>query len=142
MQQNMLTLWSQWLNSNALVSELEAVTCHWEQRKLAVLGTRMLPPGQFNTYKKFTAHRSSLSGGYAVAARLLQVASSAKCPATLNHMKLITMTQVIEKYSNDNSDLSVHTDQEFATYYESNQESQGSAKEKEEPVYAHETLSK
>lgn len=34
MQRNMLTLWSKWLNSNVLVSELEAVTCQWEQRKL------------------------------------------------------------------------------------------------------------
>ncbi|KAL7317945.1 hypothetical protein PS15m_004234 [Mucor circinelloides] len=57
-------------------------------------------------------------------------------------MKLITMTQVIEKYSNDNSDLSVNTDQEFVTYYESNQESEDSAKEKEERGHVHEALSK
>ncbi|KAG1521369.1 hypothetical protein G6F50_018726 [Rhizopus delemar] len=52
------------------------------------------------------------------------------------------MTQVIEKYSNDNLDFSVNTDQEFITYYGSSQESEDSAKEKEEPGYIHEALSK
>ncbi|KAG1465652.1 hypothetical protein G6F56_004844 [Rhizopus delemar] len=52
------------------------------------------------------------------------------------------MTQVIEKYSNDNLDLSVNTDQEFITYYGSSQESEGSAKEKKEPGYVHEALLK
>lgn len=57
-------------------------------------------------------------------------------------MKLITMTQVIEKYSNDNLDLSVTTDQKFVTYYGSSQESEDNAKGKEEPRYVHEALSK
>lgn len=52
------------------------------------------------------------------------------------------MTQAIENYSNDNSDLSVHTDQEFVTYYESSQESEGSANEREERGYVLEALSK
>lgn len=133
MQRNMLTLWSKWLNSNVLVSELEAVTCQWEQRKLTVFGTRMLPSGKFIAYKKCTAHISSLSGCYATAARLLQVVLSVKRLVTLNHIKLMTMTQVIEKYSNDNLDLSVNTDQKFVAYYGSSQESEDSAKEKEEP---------
>jgi hypothetical protein len=42
MQRNMLTLWSDWLDSTTLVGELEAVTCQWQARKLTIFGTRML----------------------------------------------------------------------------------------------------
>lgn len=46
-------------------------------------------------------------------------------------MKLIIMTQVIEKYSYDNLDLSLNTDQDFFTYYRSSREPESNAKEKE-----------
>jgi hypothetical protein len=111
------------------VGELEAVTCQWQERKHIVFGTRMLPSGHFITYKKATAQISSISGCYAAAARLLQVVLSVKRLVTINHMKLIAMLESIEKYSTDNLDLSVNTDQEYITFYGSSQESESSSKE-------------
>ncbi|KAI7905685.1 uncharacterized protein BX663DRAFT_484161 [Cokeromyces recurvatus] len=142
MQRNMLTLWSNWLNSSTLVGELEAVTCQWQERKLTVFGTRMLPSGHFIVYKKATAFISSVSGHYGAAAKLLQIVLSLKRLVTLNHMKLISMIDAIEKYSNDNLDLSVNADQPYVTYYGSSQESASSKEKEEEPEYVQEALSK
>ena len=138
MQQHMLKLWSDWLGSTVLVGELEAVTCQWQQTKLVVFGTRLLPSGHFIVYKKATAYISPVSGHHAAAARLLQIVLSIKRLVTLNHMKLIAMINVIEKYSNEYLDLSVNTDQPYFTYYGSSQESQKSTEKGEEPEYVQE----
>jgi intein-encoded DNA endonuclease-like protein len=97
MQRNMVTLWSDWLDSTTLVGELEAVTCQWQARKLTVFGTRMLTSGQFIVYKKATSLISFISGHYGAAARLLQIVLSLKSLVTLNHMKLVSMVDAIEK---------------------------------------------
>jgi hypothetical protein len=57
-------------------------------------------------------------------------------------MKLVSMVDAIEKYSNGNLDLSVYTDQSYTTYYGSSQESTSSKENKEEPEYVQEVLSK
>ncbi|KAG1144100.1 hypothetical protein G6F37_001511 [Rhizopus arrhizus] len=111
MQQHMLKLWSNWLGSRELVGELEAMTCQWQKTKLTVFGTRMLPSGKFIFYKKATAVISPTATHYAAAARLLQIVLSVKRLVTLNHMKLMTMVQAIDEYSNENLDLTISTDQ-------------------------------
>lgn len=122
------------------VIELEAVTCQWEERKLTVLGTRILPSGHFLVYKKATAHIAPVSGNYATAARLLLIILLIKRLVTLNHMKLISVINTIEKYSNAHLDLSVSTDQPHVTFYGSSQESQKNTGEVDEPEYVHEAL--
>lgn len=58
-------------------------------------------------------------------------------------MKLFAMLESIEKYSTDNLDLSVNTDQEYVTFYVSSQESASSSKENQkESEYVLEALSK
>ncbi|GAA5800663.1 hypothetical protein HPULCUR_006099 [Helicostylum pulchrum] len=143
MQRHMLKLWSNWLGSRALVSELEAVSCQWQERKLTVFGTRMLPSGRFIVYRKATAHISSTAGHYSSAARLFQIILSVKRLVTLNHMKLTAMIDTIERYSNDNLDLSINTDQPYITFYRNNStESESSSEEEEEePLYLKAALS-
>lgn len=140
MQQHMLKLWTNWLGSKLLVSELEAVTCQWQERKLVIFGTHILPSGQFIVYRKATAHISSVSSHHPSAARLLQMILSVKHLFTLNHMELNAMINSIGKYSNRNLDLSVNTDQPFITFYESIQGSESSLEEMEEPAYVEEAL--
>jgi hypothetical protein len=91
-------------------------------------------------YKKATAHIAPVSGNYATAARLLLIILSIKRLVTLNHMNLISMINTIEKYSNEHLDLSVSTDQPHVTFYGSNQESQKSTGQVDEPEYVQEAL--
>lgn len=65
--------------------------------------------------------------------QLLQIILSVKRLVTLNHMKLKAMIGTIEKYSNDNLDPSINTDQPYIIFYRTNStESGNSSKEEEE----------
>ncbi|KAI8138754.1 hypothetical protein BJV82DRAFT_629506 [Fennellomyces sp. T-0311] len=123
MQRHMLQLWSNWLGSKLLVSQLEALTCQFEERKLTVFATRMLPSGEFLVYTKATALIPTSASHYAAAARVLLVILSIKRLVTLNYMKLTTMIEAYEEYATRNLDLSISTDQSFITYH---QDSSGS----------------
>ncbi|KAI8641746.1 hypothetical protein BD408DRAFT_444037 [Parasitella parasitica] len=105
MQQHMLKFWLDWVASAI---------------------ARLLPSGHFIAYENATA-----SGHYAAAARLLHIVLFTKRLVNLNHLKLIAMINVIEKYSNERLDLSINTDQPYVAFYGSSQESQKSTKGRE-----------
>ncbi|KAI9265792.1 hypothetical protein EDC94DRAFT_668776 [Helicostylum pulchrum] len=53
---------------------------------------------------------------------------------TLNHMKLTAMIDTIERYSNDNLDLSINTDQPYIAFYRNISTESGSSSEEEESI--------
>lgn len=55
-------------------------------------------------------------------------------------MKLAAMIEAIERYSNENLNLAINTNQPYIAYYESNQESQSDTEEEEEPKCLQEAL--